>query len=188
MNFNDKISSIRNEISHKLRVYRKKLNMSQKDLADKLGVQNSSVSNWENGVNSIDIDNLANACKIFGITLNDIYGNNTSNAAPLADNKQVEFTITSDEHDLISKYRRLTPNSKQIIMTLTEMELHHIKATQKGEIPISILNTTKKSLATHIEQSLENKPKEKAEFLKVFNQSAAAGFGDYISEDRKSVV
>lgn len=43
-------------------------------MARLLGVSNSAVSNWENGFNSIDIETLFQACRIFGVTLDDMYG------------------------------------------------------------------------------------------------------------------
>lgn len=48
--------------------------MTQKELANLLGVKNSAVSNWEKGVNSIDIETLFKACTIFDISVNDMYG------------------------------------------------------------------------------------------------------------------
>lgn len=66
--------SIKEEIAKNLLFYRKKAKLTQKELAEKLGVKNTAVSNWESGNNSIDIDTLFLACEIFGITLNDIYG------------------------------------------------------------------------------------------------------------------
>ncbi len=68
------MGTVKEEIAKNLLYYRKKSNLTQKQLAEKLGVKNSAVSNWENGANSIDIETLFQACNIFGITLNDIYG------------------------------------------------------------------------------------------------------------------
>ncbi|WP_246612183.1 helix-turn-helix transcriptional regulator [Coprococcus catus] len=48
--------------------------ITQKELADKLGVKHNAISSWENGVNSIDIDILFRVCQIFGVTVNDMYG------------------------------------------------------------------------------------------------------------------
>lgn len=66
---NDK-KSIKETIAKSLLYYRKKAKLTQKEFAEKLGVKNSAVSNWETGVNSIDIDTLFNACEILGLRRN----------------------------------------------------------------------------------------------------------------------
>lgn len=74
------MGNIRDEISKNLLFYRKRSGMTQKELALLLGVKNSAVSNWEKGVNSIDIETLFKACTIFKISVNEMYGqfNNTT--------------------------------------------------------------------------------------------------------------
>lgn len=65
---------VREEISKNLLFYRKKCGLTQKELAQKIGVGVSAVSNWEKGANSIDIETLFEVCKIYGISINDMYG------------------------------------------------------------------------------------------------------------------
>ena len=65
--------NIKEIIAKNLLYYRKKNKITQKELADKLGVKHNAISAWENGVNSIDIDTLFQICQIFGITVNDMY-------------------------------------------------------------------------------------------------------------------
>ncbi len=65
---------IRETIAKNITKYRKKLPISQKDLADKLGVTQSRISNWEHGTNSPDIEMLFEICKIFKISIDEIYG------------------------------------------------------------------------------------------------------------------
>ena len=50
------------EIGKRISLYRKQNKMSQKQLADKIGVSNSRVSNWEHGLNRPDVDLLAGIC------------------------------------------------------------------------------------------------------------------------------
>lgn len=53
---------MRNEIGSRIRKYREENNLSQKQLAEKIGVSNSRVSNWEQGLNRPDADILAAIC------------------------------------------------------------------------------------------------------------------------------
>lgn len=50
------------EIGNRIRKYREENNLSQKQLAEKIGVSNSRVSNWEQGLNRPDADILAAIC------------------------------------------------------------------------------------------------------------------------------
>ena len=50
------------EIGNRIRKYREASNLSQKQLAEILGVSNSRVSNWEQGLNRPDADILAEMC------------------------------------------------------------------------------------------------------------------------------
>ena len=65
--------NIKETVAKNLLYYRKKNKITQKELAEKLGVKHNAISSWENGVNSIEIDTLFQICKIFGITVNDMY-------------------------------------------------------------------------------------------------------------------
>lgn len=104
------MSTIKDEIAKNLLYYRKKAGLTQKQLAEKLGVRNSAVSNWESGNNSIDIDTLFAACDVFGVTINDMYGQPSSPAQSLSD----------DEMNLLSMYRELNIQGKEyILQTIT---------------------------------------------------------------------
>lgn len=50
------------EIGNRIRKYREERNMTQKQLAERIGVSNSRVSNWEQGLNRPDADILAAVC------------------------------------------------------------------------------------------------------------------------------
>ncbi len=68
-----------NMLSDNIRYYRKKNNLSQEELAEKIGVSRQSVSFWETGQTQPTIDNIIALSKIFHITSDMLLGN-TSNA------------------------------------------------------------------------------------------------------------
>lgn len=88
--------SVREEISKNLLYYRKKAGLTQKQLAEKIGVKNTAVSNWESGNNSIDIDTLCLVCDVFGITLNDMYGGYSDRPSMLDEEKMRLLSAFSD--------------------------------------------------------------------------------------------
>lgn len=51
---------------------RKKQKMTQQELAEKLGVTDRAVSNWENGKNMPDLSLFKSLCNILNITINDL--------------------------------------------------------------------------------------------------------------------
>lgn len=68
------MSKIKDNIATNLLYYLKERNMSQKEMADKLGVARSSVNNWIKNNNLPDIDLLQQICEILNITLAELLG------------------------------------------------------------------------------------------------------------------
>lgn len=64
--------NVKQEIASNLRYYRKLNNYTQRELANALGISHNTVSAWESGTNSIDVEILVNICGLFNITLNDM--------------------------------------------------------------------------------------------------------------------
>lgn len=103
--------NIKETVAKNLLFYRKKNKITQKELAEQLGVKHNAISSWENGVNSIDIDTLFKVCKIFGVTVNDMY-----------DMKQEPTTLaahfdgdgyTEDELDEIRQFAEFVKNKRK---------------------------------------------------------------------------
>lgn len=58
------------EIGAKIRYYRELKGLSQKELADLIGVSNSRLGNWERGINRPDVDQLTSICKALQVSPN----------------------------------------------------------------------------------------------------------------------
>ena len=52
---------------------RKNREMTQSELAEKLGVSINAVSKWERGINLPDYSNLQELCSVLGISLNEFF-------------------------------------------------------------------------------------------------------------------
>src|SRR5574344_275143 len=59
-------------IGNNISKYRKKINMTQLELADELNYSDKAVSKWERGDGAPDIEVLLKLAGIFGVTLNDL--------------------------------------------------------------------------------------------------------------------
>lgn len=96
--------TIKEEVSKNLLYFRKKSNLTQKELADKIGVKHNSISSWENGTNSIDIEILFNICSALNVSINDMYGQYGA---------QNSNNLSSREENYIKKYRSLNESGKK---------------------------------------------------------------------------
>ena len=103
---------IKKNIATNITKYRKERGMTQKELALKLGVVPSRVSNWENGTNSMDINTLFKICNILSVSINDIYG-----VYPDAD-----YSLSYDEQLFIKKYRTLDEHGKDMVNVVLDKE------------------------------------------------------------------
>lgn len=98
---NEANKTIKEAVAANLKKYRLKNNLTQKNLGEKIGVKHSTVSSWEKGTNSISINELVKICKLFGITLDDMYSNVDKGIDPLQyDNI---FPITTQKIPLIGE-------------------------------------------------------------------------------------
>lgn len=57
-------------LGEKIRDLRKQANMKQSELADKLGVARTAISNWESDINKPNVDLIANMCYLFNVSPN----------------------------------------------------------------------------------------------------------------------
>ena len=80
--------------------------MTQKELAKKLGIRDSTISQWENGINSIDNDTLIDICRIFNVSVSEMYGKyaNTSGG------------YSFEEKDIIHSFRSLNQAGKTHVL------------------------------------------------------------------------
>ena len=69
-------------ISDNIRNYRKANNLSQDELAEKLGVSRQSISLWENGQTQPTLDNIIALAKIFHVTSDALLSSESSEAVP----------------------------------------------------------------------------------------------------------
>ena len=76
------MGEVRNEIAEKLLYYRKLKGITQRQLAESIGVKHNSISAWEKGTNAIDIEVLYRICRVLDITISDIYGRFGDNGNP----------------------------------------------------------------------------------------------------------
>ncbi len=98
------------EIGNRIRKFREELGISQKQLAEQIGVSNSRISNWEQGINRPDADILAKLCTALNVSPSSLLGVKLS-----ADE------ITEQERNIIKAYRS-KPELQQAVNILLGLE------------------------------------------------------------------
>ncbi len=95
----------------------------QVEISEHMGVSQGTVSNWFKGVNSIDIENLAELCSFLGVSLDQIFG-----VAPLTP----EVTLTQEETDLLGIYRSLNCSGKEMLLNTARAFLGNPDLQKEG--------------------------------------------------------
>ena len=63
-----------NIIGENIVKFRKQQNMTQADLANKLSFTYQTISSWERGISTPDVDTLTNLCQIFNVSMDELCG------------------------------------------------------------------------------------------------------------------
>ena len=74
---------------------RKKLGMTQKQLAEKLGKSDKSVSKWERGICLPDVSVYLELCEILGISLNEFLAGEDIEATNVEKNRKIQISKDS---------------------------------------------------------------------------------------------
>lgn len=99
-------------IPNVIKKYRLDKELSQKELAKLLGKSKNVISNWENGVNKPDANNIERLCELLDIPVNEFFAN---------ENKQT-LELAKDEEKLILAWRKLNKTNKFKIMGMIEIK------------------------------------------------------------------
>lgn len=73
----ENVNEINEKIARNLVAYRKLAKMTQAELAEKINYSDKSVSKWESGNGVPDVYTLLQIARVYGVTLNDLVGEET---------------------------------------------------------------------------------------------------------------
>lgn len=98
------------EIGSRIRKYREERSLSQKQFAELMGISNSRVSNWEQGINRPDADILADICRVLNVSPSELLN------VHLSDDE-----LSDQERKVIRAYRQ-KPELQQAVNILLGVE------------------------------------------------------------------
>lgn len=114
-----------------LKAVRKEKNLTQRQVAEQLGVVESCYANWEQGRTEPDISTLRRLSLIFEVSidylagLEDDFGVRAS--APMSDD------LTAEEKEMIKKIRTLRKESRELVEQMIDTLAGTEKAEQKKQ-------------------------------------------------------
>ena len=98
------------ETANRLYELRKKHNLSQEELAEKLGVSRQAVSKWERSEASPDTDNLIALAKIYDITLDELIFGEREEKNKEADESSAEETNEASDNEATGDFNNIFIN------------------------------------------------------------------------------
>ena len=109
---------LKENIQKNMVFYRKRSNVTQKGLADLIGSAATTVSGWERGVSTPDIDTLCAICNALNVNLYDMCGIIEEN-----------MNLSADENKLLNIYKSLnTDGQRRLIERAEELrDLGYVK-------------------------------------------------------------
>lgn len=113
------MGQLRDTLRIKLGYYLSLSGMSQKELADRLKVSQSSITNWLKGNNSPDIDLIAEICNVFDIQITDLMDINKN---PSPENKDLEEEKTITLYNVLVSNGILKPSQELTTKQLQVLE------------------------------------------------------------------
>lgn len=89
-------------LGEKLKVARKKIGMSQNEVAENLRISRQTISKWENNVCLPDLENFQKICKLYKIDVNTILEKDEEKIIYHMEENEEE---NKDKQEIIMKYR-----------------------------------------------------------------------------------
>ncbi|QJC52934.1 helix-turn-helix transcriptional regulator [Paenibacillus albicereus] len=97
--------------SERIKKLRKSFNMTQRQLADRLGVDNTTISKWEAGIYEPNSDLLNQLAEIFETTVDNILGRAAAGPAPGDHEREFNFFETNDVQFIARSQKNLSPEA-----------------------------------------------------------------------------
>lgn len=139
------MESLNKFTGNKIKILREKNNMSQTDLANKLGLTRQSVSRYENGERKTNQDLLFELADIFNISIDDLFPDRNKKPAKIT---TIYNQLTPPRQQNVLKYaekqleeqeRRDNSNN---VSSIEEYKIKYNNSTENEKIPFTRIGTT----------------------------------------------
>lgn len=158
---------------------------TQKEIAEKLGVSKSSITNWIKGKNSPDVELVVPICKLLNITIREFYGEpDTIQGPPYLSSEQSQNIppYSNETMKLAEDYDRLDNHGKRVVRLVTDEEKARCAVEKNARVSKTAIQ----------QEQMEAVREVSSEFYKVIDLpfdelKASAGVGYQLDEDRLTI-
>lgn len=144
------------EIGFILKKLRLSCNMTQKEIAEKIGRTQQIIGHWETGYAQPDANTLFTLCELYNTTVDEAFG--------FVRTKQ---GISTNEYELVEKYRNLDLQGQETVSYILDRETERVKQLSQQNKRIWELES--QTTPTRI--------------IAYYQRLASAGSGDYLFDD-----
>ncbi len=106
---------------------RKKRNMTQRELAERLGVAQNTISKWENGVSEPDIESMIKLCTVLKTSMDDLLGIQSFIESQTEAEIKEAMSASSSLSGLIAVLQTLPPDEVQKLTDVAKIILPQMK-------------------------------------------------------------
>lgn len=114
---------LKNQIALNIKYYRKKAGITQKQLAELVGVTSTAVSNWESGQNSINTEILFKVCEVLNVSLNNIYSTTPAISSEQTKKDHHEDGLSENKRKLIEFAQNVPEDKAKILLRIMQSVL-----------------------------------------------------------------
>ena len=108
-------------VGSKIRQLRKERGMTQCDLAERIGVQQSDLCRMENGEYKVSLDTMFKILGVFGVEIGDFFREETAPRSP-----------GDLDHEVLRLFRSLDPDSRNDVLDFLRYKAHRQAGTWKN--------------------------------------------------------
>jgi len=121
------------QLADHIRYYRKKMGLTQEELARKLNVSRPMLSKWENGTSVPDLEAVVKLSELFGVSIDRLLGKEEAKGDMLLELKEHYHLDEETDKALLEVIRYLTVRKemKRVLFQLTQLSPGKRKAVEK---------------------------------------------------------
>lgn len=107
-------------VGQRIRVRRKELNLSQRELAEKTQTSQEIISNYEQNITPIRVNDLERLCRALRVSMSYFFHEGQwEDDYVFAENGDHKLHDAEKENELLTQYRKLTKTSQNMVIRMT---------------------------------------------------------------------
>lgn len=118
-------------LANNIRCLRKKLSLSQEELASRIGLNRGNIASYEKGTAEPKICNLLKLAKFFKVTLLDLTKRDIQNGLPVQQLNGNGAVLNTDAFEILEKYNKNAVELKEVLDSLHCYHCYKMKSVEE---------------------------------------------------------